>query len=149
MFPMTMTISNAAQLQAVLAALNPEQIAQAAQVKTESPKKEATTAKKQEVAAPTQPTAEAVVADAPSNKAEDSAPTGDAKTADKQQTKTTEAASSEVTKEDAKTVALRLAKNKGRDALVALLSDFGAANLDGVKPEQFAEFVAKAKELGA
>ena len=136
MFPMTITLNNAAQLNAVLAAIGHD--ASAAQTtaapKAEAPKDKATTAKKQEAPANTQPTAEAAVADAQKSKADDSAKSA------KEEAKTESAP----TYEDAKKVVLALSAKKGRTALEALLKDFGATKLPDVKPEQYGELIAAA-----
>jgi len=134
MFPVTVTISNNAQLQAVLAALSfiqpSEQSTTAA--KTEAPKDKATTAKKPEVAATTQPTAEAAVADVQSEKADNS-----------EQSEKAEG-ESPATYEDASKAIIALSKAKGRDAAVAVLEKFEAANLKAVKPEDYAAVIVAA-----
>lgn len=43
----------------------------------------------------------------------------------------------------------KLARIKGRDAAIAVLSKFGAAKLPDVKPEQFAAVIAACEEAGA
>ena len=122
MFPMTVTISNPAQLNAVMAALNVAGI--------ESPKTSPCVgqAAEQKPEALTQMTAaEAEKAlhghannppDAPTYQA-----TADAVT--------------------------KLARTKGRDAAMAVLNDFGAAKLPDVKPEQFAAIIAACEKAGA
>lgn len=133
MFPMTITISNNNQLQAVLAAMaEPTAEQTSVSVKKEAPKDKATNAKKQEVAATTQPTAEAAVADVQSEKADNS-----------EQSEKAEG-ESPATYEDAKKVVLALSAKKGRTALEALLKDFGATKLPDVKPEQYGELIAAA-----
>ena len=98
MFPMTVTISNPAQLNAVMAALNVGGI--------ESPKTSPC------VGHANNP------ADAP-------------------------------TYQDTADAVTKLARTKGRDAAVAVLSGFGAAKLPDVKPEQFAAVIAACEKAGA
>lgn len=43
----------------------------------------------------------------------------------------------------------KLARTKGREAAVAVLTKFGAAKLPDVKPEQFAAVIAACEEAGA
>ncbi len=132
MFPMTVTISNPAQLNAVMAALNVagiespktspcaghavETAKEEAKGKTTSTKTEAKTEAKDEPKAlhghANRP------ADAPTYQA-----TADAVT--------------------------KLARTKGRDAAVAVLKEFGAAKLPDVKPEQFAAIIAACEKAGA
>lgn len=138
MFPMTITISNNNQLQAVLAAMaEPAAEQTSVSVKKEAPKDKATNAKKQEVAATTQPTAEAAVADVQSEKADNS-----------EQSEKAEGENPS-TYEDASKAIIALSKAKGRDAAVAVLEKFEAANLKEVKPEDYAAVIAAAnKALG-
>lgn len=126
MFPMTVTITNQAQLAAVMAALGAapapaaatpgpaavEKVATKEAVKAEAPKSEPAPVAKPE-AAPIPPTAEAPAA--PEPKVESSA----------------------VTFEDLKKAFLDLAK-VNREAAVMLLADNGCAKLTEAKPEQFA-----------
>lgn len=98
--------------------------------KEEAPAKKPTNAKKVEPA-PTQPTAEAVAAAAPEQKGEPSAQ-ADAPTY-----------------QDTADAVTKLARTKGRDAAVAVLSKFGADKLPDVKPEQFAAVIAACEEAGA
>lgn len=138
MFPMTITISNNNQLQAVLAAMaEPTAEQTSVSVKKEAPKDKATNAKKQEVAATTQPTAEAAVADVQSEKADNS-----------EQSEKAEG-ENPATYEDASKAIIALSKVKGRDAAVAVLEKFEAANLKEVKPEDYAAVIVAAnKALG-
>ncbi|MDZ4056832.1 MAG: hypothetical protein U1D69_07665 [Polynucleobacter sp.] len=136
MFPVTVTISNNAQLQAVLAALSFVQPAEQTSVssKSDSPKEKATTAKKQETPVTTQPIAEAVVADAQSDKADNSEQSEKAED------------ESPATYEDASKAIIALSKAKGRDAAVAVLEKFQAANLKAVKPEDYAAVIVAANK---
>lgn len=150
MFPMTVTITNPAQLNAVMAALGVALLGAAtpcAAHDAETVREEAknTTAKeakpkaekKQEAAKPeaasTQPTAEQSAA--PEQKAEPSAAkAGEAPAA---------------TYDDAANAVTKLARTKGRDAAIAVLSQFGATKLPEVKPEDFAAVIAAATEASA
>ena len=129
MFPMTVTISNPAQLNAVMAALNVGGI--------ESPKTspcvgqaatETTQAADQKPEALTQMTAaeaEKALHGHANNPA--GAPTY----------------------QDTADAVTKLARTKGRDAAVAVLNEFGAAKLPDVKPEQFAAIIAACEKAGA
>jgi hypothetical protein len=148
MFPMTITLNNPAQLNAVIAALNiaVEQPApQAAVVKEAAAPagKQKATAAKTESAATTAPTAEAADAPAstPSAGTPQSSPTTPAATAS-----SAAAATEAVSYQETATAITKLSRVKGRDTAVALLAKFGAANLKEVKPEQFAAVLAAANE---
>lgn len=126
MFPMTVTISNPAQLNAVMAALNVAGIespktspcaGHAVETAKEEAKGKATTTKKEAAEKALHGHADNP-ADAPTYQA-----TADAVT--------------------------KLARTKGRDAAVAVLNEFGAAKLPDVKPEQFAAIIAACEKAGA
>lgn len=154
MFPMTVTINNASQLSAVMAALNVDQIdvkPVAAPVEKEvaaapAGKSKATSAETTAKPAPTPRTAAEAEAAAPAKKVEQSATTPPA-AAPAASPATPKA---EVTYQDAATAITKLSREKGRDTAVALLAKFDAANLKEVKPEQFAAVIAAATEaMGA
>lgn len=140
MFPITITIANTAQLNAVMAALAIGSDV-AKEAAAPAPKPKATPAKTA-APAPTQPTAEAEAATAPESKVEPSA--------------TTQAADAPAAA-DAPTIAIAdvnaaiiaLAKAKGRDAAVAVLGTFGVAKAPELKAEQYADVVAAAKKAMA
>jgi hypothetical protein len=126
MFPITVTISNLAQLNAVMAALNVGGI--------EPPKTTsahvAETVKEEAKATKTKPKAEEKATETTAGKKPEAdtppaTPPADAPTY--------QATADAVTK---------LARTKGRDAAVAVLAHFGAAKLPDVKPEQFAAVIA-------
>ena len=134
MFPVQITISNTAQLNAVMAALN---VGVAEQAKpspcvghaVETAKEE--TKAKPEKAAADKP--EALVQMTGSEAAQ--ALHGHAnRPADAP------------TYQDAAAAITKLSKTKGRDAAVAVLTAFGAAKLPDVKPEQFADIIAAAEK---
>ncbi|WP_369952289.1 hypothetical protein [Ralstonia syzygii] len=52
----------------------------------------------------------------------------------------------EVSYNDAASVITKLSRGKGRDAALKVLQQFGADNLKGVKPEQFADVMAAAQK---
>lgn len=146
MFPMTITINNSAQLNAVIAALNiaVEQPApQAAVVKEAAAPagKQKEAAAKTESAATTAPTAEA--ADAPATTTASPAPSP---TTPPAAASSAAAATEVVSYQETATAITKLSRLKGRDAAVAVLAKFGAANLKEVKPEQFAAVLAAANE---
>lgn len=146
MFPMTITLNNPAQLNAVIAALNVavEQPApQAAVVKEAAAPagKQKANAAKTESAATTAPTAEA--ADAPATTTASPAPSP---TTPPAAASSAAAATEAVSYQETATAITKLSRVKGRDTAVALLAKFGAANLKEVKPEQFAAVLAAANE---
>ena len=116
--------TTAAQVAAVVTEAKPTTAAK------ETTAKKTTPAEKAEPA-PTQPTAEAVAAAAPEKKDEPS---------EQAATPNYQATADAVTK---------LARTKGRDAAVAVLTKFGAAKLPDVKPEQFAAIIAACEKAGA
>lgn len=172
MFPMTVTISNPAQLNAVMAALNvagiespkiPPCAGHAVETAKEEAKGKATSTKKE--------AAKTEVKDEPKAEAQAAAATETV-----QATETTEqkpealtqmtAAEAEKalhghannpannpadapTYQDTADAVTKLARTKGRDAAVAVLSKFGAGKLPDVKPEQFAAVIAACEEAGA
>lgn len=171
MFPMTVTISNPAQLNAVMAALNVAGIespktspcaGHAVETAKEEAKGKATTTKKE--AAKTEvkdePKAEAQAAAT----SETTQATESAQAAEQKPEALTQMTAAEAEKAlhghannpaDAPTyqatadAVTKLARTKGRDAAVAVLNEFGAAKLPDVKPEQFAAIIAACEKAGA
>lgn len=150
MFPMTVTVSNPAQLNAVMAALGvallgtgtPCAAHDAETVREEAkttPAKEAKpkAGKKQEAAKPE-------AAPTPTTVEEPAAPE---QKADTSEAKTDSAPAA--TYDDAANAVTKLARTKGRDAALAVLSKFGATKLPDVKPEDFAAVIAATVEAGA
>lgn len=170
MFPMTVTISNPAQLNAVMAALNVAGIespkaspcaGHAVETAKEEAKGKATTKKE---AAKTEvkdePKAEAQAAAT----SETAQATEIAQAAEQKPEALTQMTAAEAEKAlhghannppDAPTyqatadAVTKLARTKGRDAAVAVLNEFGAAKLPDVKPEQFAAIIAACEKAGA
>ena len=136
MFPMTVTISNTTQLNAVMAALN---VGVAEQAKPSPCVGHAVETAKEETKAKVEKAAdkpEALVQMTGSEAAQ--ALHGHAnRPADAP------------TYQDAAAAITKLSKTKGRDAAVAVLTAFGAAKLPDVKPEQFADIIAAAEKAGA
>lgn len=116
--------TTAAQVAAVVTEAKPTTAAK------ETTAKKTTPAEKAEPA-PTQPTAEAVAAAAPEKKDEPS---------EQAAAPNYQATADAVTK---------LARTKGREAAVAVLTKFGASKLPDVKPEQFAAVIAECEAVGA
>lgn len=171
MFPMTVTISNPAQLNAVMAALNVAGIespktspcaghaGHAVETAKEEAKGKATSTKKE--------AAKTEVKDEPKAEAQAAAATETAQateTAEQKPEALTQMTAAEAEKAlhghannpaDAPTyqatadAVTKLARTKGRDAAVAVLSKFGAGKLPDVKPEQFAAIIAACEEAGA
>lgn len=146
MFPMTVTISNPAQLNAVMAALNVAGIespktspcvGHAVETAKEEAKGKATTKKE---------AAKTEVKDEPKAEALTQMTAAEAEKAlhghanNPPDAPTYQATADAVTK---------LARTKGRDAAVAVLNEFGAAKLPDVKPEQFAAIIAACEKAGA
>jgi len=141
MFPMTVTISNPAQLNAVMMALNVGGI--------ESPKttpcvghavetaKAETKAKPEKAAATEAEQKPETLVQMTGNEAVQALHGHANRPADAP------------TYQDAAAAITKLSKTKGRDAAVAVLTAFGAAKLPDVKPEQFADIIAAAEKAGA
>ena len=165
MFPMTVTISNPAQLNAVMAALNVAGI--------ESPKTSpcaghaVETAKEEAKGKATSTKKEATKTDAkdePKAEAQAAAATETTQAAEQKPETLTQMTAGEAEKalhghannpadaptyQDTADAVTKLARTKGRDAAVAVLSKFGAGKLPDVKPEQFAAVIAACEEAGA
>ena len=165
MFPMTVTISNPAQLNAVMAALNVAGIespktspcaGHAVETAKEEAKGKATTTKKE--------AAKTEVKDEPKAEAQAAAATETTQAAEQKSETLTQMTAAEAEKAlhghannpaDAPTyqatadAVTKLARTKGRDAAVAVLNEFGAAKLPDVKPEQFAAIIAACEKAGA
>lgn len=156
MFPMTVTINNPAQLNAVMAALNvadiePAKIPPCAGHAAETAKEEAkgkTTAKKEAAKPEAQAAAATETAQAAEQKPEalTQMTAGEAEKAlhghanNPADAPTYQATADAVTK---------LAREKGRDTAIAVLTKFGASKLPDVKPEQFAAVIAECEAVGA
>lgn len=164
MFPMTVTISNPAQLNAVMAALNvggielPKTlpcVGHAAETAKEEAKGKTTTKKE---------AAKTEVKDEPKTEAQAAGATETAQAADQKPEAITQMTAGEAEKalhghannpadaptyQDTADAVTKLARTKGRDAAVAVLSGFGAAKLPDVKPEQFAAVIAACEKAGA
>lgn len=148
MFPMTVTISNPAQLNAVMAALNVAGIespktspcvGHAVETAKEEAKGKATTSETAQAtetaqAAEQKPEALTQMTAAEAEKALHGHANNPA------DAPTYQATADAVTK---------LARTKGRAAAVAVLNEFGAAKLPDVKPEQFAAIIAACEKAGA
>ena len=160
MFPMTITVHNASQLNAVLQAMQPDLEAsdfkspavgaayEEAKAKVEAnkaaagkPKAEKTATAKTEPAAPTSPTAEAGT-----SPAADALAKKDAKTASELGV---EGEVATVTYDHVKAAILDVSKAKGREAALKLLAQFDAEKGPDLQktPEKFGDFIAAAKKL--
>ena len=160
MFPMTITISNPAQLNAVMAALNvagiesPETspcVGHAVETAKEEAKGKATTAKKE--------AAKTEVKEEPKAEAQAAATSETAQateTAEQKPEALTQMTAAEAEKAlhghannppDAPTyqatadAVTKLARTKGRDAAVAVLNEFGAAKLPDIQPNDFQKVI--------
>ena len=165
MFPMTVTISNLAQLNAVMAALNVAGIespktspcaGHAVETAKEEAKGKATSTKKE--AAKAEPKAE-VKTESKAEAATETAQAAEQKPEALTQMTATEAVDAlnghannpadAPTYQATADAVTKLARTKGRDAAVAVLNEFGAAKLPDVKPEQFAAIIAACEKAGA
>lgn len=113
--------------------------------KTQAAKGKNTSAGTTANAAPTPPTAEAGEGAAPAKTAEESVQSSAASAEAEPQASTAAAETPPDYATTAKAVT-DLVKAKGRDAAVAVLAEFGAANLKEVQPEQFAAVIAACAE---
>lgn len=123
---------NTSAIRELIAAISkgvPTTTAQVAAVVAEAPKTDKSAKAVTEPEAPAKPE---TAAPATSQAASDSAP-----------------AASAPTYEEVKHAIVKLSGSKGRDAVVSLLSEFGAGKGPDLKPEQFADFIAKATQLVA
>jgi hypothetical protein len=154
MFPMTVTISNPAQLNAVMAALNVGGVespkttsAHVAETVKEEAKGKVTTTKKE--AAKTEPKVEEKATETTAEQKPEALTQMTGAEAEKalhgHANRPTDAPTYQATA-DAVT---NLARTKGREVAVAVLTKFGAAKLPDVKPEQFAAVIAACEEAGA
>ena len=139
MFPMTVTLHNQAQLNAVLAAMN---------LDAEPPKPAATQSEKKPAgAAPTAATppieTTAAVESSQSVAAETGMPAAQAAEALNGHANDDVAAP---TYQDAANAINAVAKAKGRAGAIAVLAEFGVAKLPDAKPEQFAAIIRAANE---
>ncbi len=140
MFPVSITLHNPAQLNAVLAALGtniaaPEVERTAAPVADkQDTKKEVKQQTKKDAAPASEPTPTASDNSA-SSSTESNAADANEKAGNTEQ-------SMAPTYEDAKTAVLKLGKAKGRQATLDVLSRFGATKLPDVQPEAFADLIA-------
>lgn len=156
MFPMTVTISNPAQLNAVMAALNvggiesPKTspcVGHVVETAKEEAKGKATTTKKE--AAKTEAKEEPKAADQ-KPEALTQMTAGEAEKAlHGHANNPANNPADAPTYQDTADAVTKLARTKGRDAAVAVLSKFGAGKLPDVKPEQFAAVIAACEEAGA
>lgn len=143
MFPMTVSVHNAAQLTAVMAALGGELPALTSPAAEKG--RTARVAKTE--------TAQATVANGASSTPETSL-SAPAEAAAKETTAEApppapSAVAGVPTYADAAKAITDLSKVKGRDAAVKVLAEFGAQKLPDVKPEQFAAVIAAANKAGA
>jgi len=143
MFPITVTVHDAAQLNAIMAALGTTglQPAATAPVATPAPKAERVAKPKAE---PKPEAAEGNAAAASSEPATTAAPAASS-TASEQPAADAPA----ITIADVNAAIIGLAKAKGRDAAVAVLKEFGVAKAPELKPEQYPAVVAAAKKAMA
>lgn len=144
MFPMTVTIHNPAQLNAVLAAMDLPETAMhpvATVEQTLVNKAEAAVTVKKETKADPKPTP----AQQPDKPAA-SQPTAEAGQADAQASKPETSAALDYTK-DVKPVVINAIKKGKRTEVTKLLDDMGTDHAEKLTPEQWPDFIAKVNEL--
>ena len=177
MFPMTVTISNPTQLNAVMAALGVAGIesskttpcaahaAESAREEAKSTKKAGSKPEKaqaevaQNTASNTSEVSIAPAEVAVENTAPEAAPSQASGAADVTQMTGAEAEKAlhgianrpaeAPTYQATADAVTKLARTKGRETAVAVLTKFGAAKLPDVKPEQFADVIAACEAAGA
>ena len=141
MFPMTVTITNTAQLNAVLAAMEhqpatPITLQAAPKAEVKEPEKKsaaAATMQKQEAAADTPSTAEVQQTAAPEQKPEAS--------------KNKEPEAKPTTYQEVVTAINALAKGRGKAKALEVLQSFGVNKGPELKPEQYADVAAAANAV--
>lgn len=144
MFPVTITLHNPAQLNAVLAAMGAVKAVEDLETKVRASAadqvdtKKAKTGPKPDAAPNTAPTPTA-------SASSESSSTESTQTAEDEKSETTE--QSTATYDDAKGLVKEVAKTKGRDAAVGLLQRFGVSKLPDLNPDQYGALVEHAKEV--
>ncbi|SDH42049.1 hypothetical protein [Propionivibrio dicarboxylicus] len=133
MFPMTITLSNNAQLAAVLSVLGGPQLLNPPPEPTEPAKKSALA--KTEVAVVIQPTATAEAGAAQETKAAAS------------DTKPASTEGKTFTIDDAKALTMKIVGDKGRDAAVALLDKYAVKVAAKLPADKVAEFCTDAQKV--
>lgn len=144
MFPVTITLHNPAQLNAVLAAMGGVKAVETLESKLQAAVAAQTDTKK----AKTDPKPDAAPASEPTPTASassESSSTESTQVAKDEQPETTE--QSTATYDDAKGLVKEVAKTKGRDAAVGLLQRFGVSKLPDLNPDQYGALVEHAKEV--
>lgn len=143
MFPVTITLHNPAQMNAVMAALGgqvPAAVSVPAQA--EAPKTQKAETKKAEPKTSAATPEQAHTPEAQSSE-QTSAAAGNSTTSSSE---SGGAEASAPTYQDAATAVTKLSRAKGREAAVGVLAQFEAAKLPDVKPEQFAAVIAACEE---
>lgn len=145
MFPMTVTIHNPAQLNAVLAAMGsdlPESVTRPVTTPEQTlvDKAEAKVTVKKDVPADPKPTP------AKTDKPAASQPTAEADKADAPESKPETSAALDYTN-DVKPVVINAIKKGKRTEVTKLLADMGTDHAEKLKPEQWPAFIAKVNEL--
>lgn len=161
MYPMTITLHDHNQLNAVMAALGFVQPIEAPKADTKPAKNkkepaQATVANNGAIDTPESSSPAAVAAQDHAPEAASPSASGAASVTQMTATEAVEALNGHAnrpadapTYQDTADAVTKLARTKGRDAAVAVLSGFGAAKLPDVKPEQFAAVIAACEKAGA
>lgn len=162
MFPVTITLHNPAQLNAVLAAMGGVKAVETlesklqAAVAAQTDTKKAKTDPKPDAAPDTAPTPTASASSESSStestpvaSADNAQPAADAPTGAAPDTGTTaqSAEAQGATYEDAKRAVLEVSKTRGRGAAVEMLQRFGVTKLPDLLPEHFGALVDHANEI--
>lgn len=146
MFPITLTIHNREQLDAVLSVMTPAETSSGSHITNTGQVVKETTAKKPSSATParTEPTASGAADDAQGKTGGASAQAAGSVAAEPQVS--TAATDFETLK---KAFLALSTKPDGRTKCEAVLKPFNAAKLSALKPEQYDDAMAKINELGA
>jgi len=136
MFPVTVTINTAAQLNAVMAALNVDQIIESPKtIPAKADKKEEKAEAKKQEPSGQAPASSAQAAAAQPTATETAAPATKAENSD---------AAPALKYDDVAKAVLAVSAKHGREKAVGLLKEFGLDTLKAAKPEQFADIKAAA-----
>lgn len=152
MFPVTITISNAMQLNAVMAAMNLANDATAvtaAQVKEYRDEHQTTMKDAKAAVQKEKAESQKAKADPKPDAAPTSEPTPTASDSSASSSNESSEANEPATYQDAAAAVTKLSRAKGREAAVAVLQQFEAAKLPDVKPEQFAAVIAACEKAMA
>lgn len=145
MFPVTITLHNPAQLNAVLAAMGTAKAVETLDTKPHA----ATGAQTDTERAKADPKPESAPSSEPTPTASASSESSstESKRAEESENSARTEQSTALTYEDAKAAVIEVTKVRGRETAVELLQRFGVSKLPELKPEQYGALVEHAKEV--